>query len=32
MNELSFRQISIHDHFWTPRLQVNAERAIYHQR
>jgi DUF1680 family protein len=31
MNELSTRQVSIHDPFWTPRLQVNARRAIFHQ-
>ncbi|MBE3040579.1 MAG: glycoside hydrolase family 127 protein [Chloroflexi bacterium] len=31
MNELSPRQVSLHDTFWTPRLQVNAERAIFHQ-
>ncbi|MFA5872476.1 MAG: beta-L-arabinofuranosidase domain-containing protein [Anaerolineales bacterium] len=31
MNELSRRQVSLHDTFWTPRLQVNAERAIFHQ-
>ncbi|MCX6037281.1 MAG: glycoside hydrolase family 127 protein, partial [Chloroflexi bacterium] len=31
MNELSSRQVSLHDTFWTPRLQVNAERAIFHQ-
>jgi hypothetical protein len=32
MNELSPRQISLNDPFWSPHLQVNAERAIYHQR
>ena len=31
MNELFPRQVSINDPFWTPRLQVNAERAIFHQ-
>lgn len=31
MNELSHRQVFLHDKFWSPRLQVNAERAIFHQ-
>ena len=31
MNELSPRQIFLRDPFWSPRLQVNSERAIYHQ-
>lgn len=31
MNELLPRQSNIQDSFWSPRLQVNAQRAIYHQ-
>ena len=31
MNEISPRVVLIQDHFWTPRQQVNAERAICHQ-
>jgi DUF1680 family protein len=31
MNELSLCQVSLQDPFWTPRLKVNAERAIFHQ-
>lgn len=31
MNELPARQSNIQDSFWSPRLQVNAQRAIYHQ-
>ena len=31
MNELTSRQVSLNDPFWSPRLQVNAERAIFHQ-
>ena len=31
MNEIAASQVQIRDGFWGPRLQVNAERAIYHQ-
>ena len=31
MNDISPRKISIFDDFWTPRQQINAERAIFHQ-
>jgi len=31
MQELSARQVRIHDSFWSPRLEVNATHAIYHQ-
>src|SRR5215208_2214277 len=31
MQELASRQVSISDSFWTPRLTVNAEKAIFHQ-
>ncbi len=31
MNELTPRQVKIDDPFWTPRLAVNAQKAIYHQ-
>jgi uncharacterized protein len=31
MNELTPRQVSINDSFWTPRLAVNAGKAIFHQ-
>jgi DUF1680 family protein len=31
MKELSPRQVIINDSFWTPRLAVNAEKAIFHQ-
>ncbi len=31
MNELTPRQVKIDDAFWTPRLAVNAQKAIFHQ-
>jgi DUF1680 family protein len=31
MQELGIRQVSITDSFWSPRLTVNAQRAIFHQ-
>jgi uncharacterized protein len=31
MKELSARQVKINDSFWSPRLAVNAEKAIFHQ-
>ena len=31
MQELTSRQISINDSFWSPRLAVNARKAIFHQ-
>src|ERR1043165_4596422 len=31
MRELSARQVYIRDSFWSPRLQVNATNAIFHQ-
>src|SRR5512134_1417947 len=31
MQELSTRQVHINDSFWSPRLAVNAEKAIFHQ-
>jgi DUF1680 family protein len=31
MNELTPRQVKIDDAFWTPRLAVNAQIAIFHQ-
>ena len=31
MNELTARQVTIHDPFWSPRLDVNAAKAIFHQ-
>src|SRR5512139_3317183 len=31
MNELTPRQVKIDDPFWTPRLAVNAQKAIFHQ-
>jgi uncharacterized protein len=31
MNELAPRQVLINDAFWTPRLAVNAKKAIFHQ-
>src|SRR5512138_2146320 len=31
MNELTARQVNINDAFWSPRLNVNATRAIFHQ-
>jgi hypothetical protein len=31
LNELSTRQITIHDPFWAPRLEINARVAIFHQ-
>ena len=31
MNELAVDQVSIHDPFWTPRLEINAHGAIFHQ-
>src|SRR5512139_181193 len=31
MNELNPQQVKIEDPFWTPRLTVNARRAIFHQ-
>ena len=31
MHELSARQVRINDSFWSPRLEVNATNAIFHQ-
>src|SRR5689334_24424794 len=31
MKELSARQVKIADSFWSPRLAINAEKAIFHQ-
>ena len=31
MHELGLREVTIEDPFWSPRLEVNAERAIHHQ-
>src|SRR5512132_3030241 len=31
MQELTARQVNISDPFWSPRLAVNAEKAIFHQ-
>ena len=31
MQELGIRQVNITDSFWSPRLTVNAQRAIFHQ-
>src|SRR5690349_1714863 len=31
MQELTARQVQINDSFWSPRLTVNAEQAIFHQ-
>ncbi len=31
LDELSLEQVTIQDPFWSPRLQVNASRAIFHQ-
>jgi len=31
MHELSARQVRINDSFWSPRLDVNAHNAIFHQ-
>ena len=31
MQELTSRQVHITDSFWSPRLAVNAEKAIFHQ-
>ncbi|HJR80023.1 MAG TPA: beta-L-arabinofuranosidase domain-containing protein [Anaerolineales bacterium] len=31
MPELTARQVKITDSFWAPRLQVNAQKAIFHQ-
>ncbi len=31
MDELSPTQVTLHDPFWSPRVQVNASRAIFHQ-
>ena len=31
MDELPSRQVTLHDPFWSPRLEVNARRAIFHQ-
>ena len=31
MQELSSRQVNISDAFWSPRLAVNAEKAVFHQ-
>src|SRR5678816_3818627 len=31
MQELSARQVRIIDSFWSPRLEVNAAHAIFHQ-
>src|SRR5215212_1275239 len=32
MQELTARQVHVNDHFWSPRLAVNAQKAIFHQR
>src|SRR5512146_3369321 len=31
MQELNAQQVNISDPFWSPRLAVNAEKAIFHQ-
>ena len=31
MQELGIRQVKITDPFWSPRLEVNAQKAIFHQ-
>jgi DUF1680 family protein len=31
MQELTSRQVIINDSFWSPRLEVNAQKAIFHQ-
>jgi DUF1680 family protein len=31
MKELTARQVRVNDSFWSPRLAVNAEKAIFHQ-
>ncbi len=31
MEELSTRQVTISDPFWSPRLEVNSRHAIFHQ-
>ncbi|HXQ34582.1 MAG TPA: beta-L-arabinofuranosidase domain-containing protein, partial [Anaerolineales bacterium] len=31
MQELTARQVNIMDSFWSPRLAVNAQKAIFHQ-
>ena len=31
MKELTARQVRVRDSFWSPRLTVNAEKAIFHQ-
>ena len=31
MQELHARDVSVTDAFWSPRLAVNAQRAIFHQ-
>jgi DUF1680 family protein len=31
MNELTSRQVTITNRFWSPRLAVNATQAIFHQ-
>lgn len=31
VQELAYRQVHIHDSFWSPRLVVNATKAIFHQ-
>jgi DUF1680 family protein len=31
MKEITARQVRINDSFWSPRLEVNAEKAIFHQ-
>ena len=31
MEELSSREITISDPFWSPRLEINSQRAIFHQ-
>ena len=31
MQEFTARQVHIDDSFWSPRLVVNAEKAIFHQ-
>jgi len=31
MNELTAHQVSINDSFWSPRLNINATKAIFHQ-
>ncbi len=31
MKELHAREVHIHDAFWSPRLEVNARKAIFHQ-